>query len=174
MDRAQAPLTCSIIGSFRKHYDIALEAAHAFEHAGIRVRSPRRSTILQPDVHFVRLASDRASASDEEVQLVALHRILASDFVYVVVVDGYVGPTTAYEIGRIVERRRPLFFAARPADLPVPIMDAAVVQADELAATVRERMAVLAQPFKGRVGQLHSDLLDGRLWDEPRLEEAAA
>ena len=63
------------------------------------IRSPLRSRIVQADVPFVRFEIDDAASSDEELQLMALHRILGSDCVYVVAINGYVGPSTAYEIG---------------------------------------------------------------------------
>jgi hypothetical protein len=173
MSLAPDSLECSIIGSFRKHYELALQYIAEFESAGIRVRSPQQSTILQPNIGFVRLRSDPPSASDNEVQLIALHRILSSDFVFVVVQDGYIGPTTAYEIGRIVDRQVPLFFSSRPSDLPLPIPDRSVIDARALAAATHEHINTLDVTFPGVLGELDQDLLSGRFWDEPRLAEVA-
>lgn len=164
------PLSCSIIGSFRRHYALALAAAEEFQQRGIGVLSPPRSQIVRPDVNFVRFLVDDPEASDEEIQLIALHRILSSDFVFVIVIDGYVGPSTAYEIGRAVERCVPVFFSDRPTDLPLPVPDAAVVAPAELANDPGGRLASVARMSEdARVQELHEDLLAGRFQRDAHL-----
>jgi hypothetical protein len=156
-------MTCAIIGSFRKHYSTVLAVADEFEQRGITVASPPRSEIVCREVNFVRLLVDDPEASDEEIQLIALHRILSSDFVFVLVVDGYVGPSTAYEIGRLIERRVPVFFSERPSDLPMPIPEWSIVDAASLAADPPGMLAAVARiSDDDRVQELHEDLLAER------------
>lgn len=132
--------TVAIIGSFRKHFQEVEDCLKVFLGRGIEVTSPPPgSVILDPDRLFVRLSSDPGAASDPLVQTRALHRILRADAVYVVSVGGYVGTTTAYEIGRVVQTRCPLYFYERPRDLPILIPDNHVVSADGLANLILDK-----------------------------------
>ena len=58
--------------------------------------------------------------------------------------DGDVGRATAYEIGRLVQAGRPLYFSAAPDDLPLAVPDSHVLGADELASGVRDGMPLVA------------------------------
>lgn len=114
------PVTVAVIGSFRQHYETAvLPAIRVFRSQGLSVTSPLAHKIEVPGIEFVRFASDRDDHTDAEVQTLALHRILRADFTYVVAPGGYVGRTTCYEIGRVVQARRPVVFSERPQDLPI-------------------------------------------------------
>lgn len=155
-------MTCSLIGSFRKHYPTVCQIAKVFEDVGIRVLSPKVSEIVDPDEWFVRLDTDNQDHSPVEIQLIALSRILRSSFVYIVCPDGYVGNTTCYEIGRIVERRIPLFFSEFPKDLPMPIPDGSVIAAGDLAARIADRgklPQISLRRYSKLVRQLHYSLL---------------
>jgi hypothetical protein len=125
-------MTGSIIGSFRKHYNYVKSIIDLFEEAGIIILSPKRSNILNPNVEFVIFHSDNPNYCPEEIQLIALHRILRSDFVYVCNPDVYVGRTTCYEIGRVVERKIPLFFNNVPEDLPIFIPQKSIITPESL------------------------------------------
>ena len=132
--------TVAIIGSFRQHFRQVTDCVSAFTSRGIEVTSPPLgSEVLDPDKLFVRLSSDPAAASDPLVQTRALHRILRADVVYVVAVGGYVGPTTAYEIGRIIHSQHPLYFSERPGDLPILVPDDHVVSAARLANLILDK-----------------------------------
>src|SRR4051794_5310793 len=115
------PTSIAIIGSFRQHYKEVLDAWEVFTRAGIEVTSPKGTSILEGGIPFVRFESDEGRLSDEEVQLIALHRILRASVVYTVAPNGYVGRTTCYEIGRIIQARKPIYFSERPVDLPISI-----------------------------------------------------
>jgi hypothetical protein len=56
-----------------------------------------------------------------ETQSRTLGRIIAADLTFVTAPNGYIGRTTCYEIGRLVQARRPLFFSERPKDLPIQV-----------------------------------------------------
>ncbi len=109
----------AVIGSFRKHYDLVLRAVSEFRQAGLDVVSPVGSCIIQPNISFVRFVTDPIAASDEIVQSLTLGRIFSARAVFVVAPDGYVGRTTCYEIGRVLERKQPIYFSEHPTDIPL-------------------------------------------------------
>src|SRR5258708_14273248 len=100
----QNGLTCSIIGSFRKYYEDVRRLIAQIESVDVVVLSPKHSSIVNPGSWFVVLETDPPELTPAEIQLIALHRILRSDFVYALIPRGYVGRTTAYEMGGIQER----------------------------------------------------------------------
>ena len=113
--------TVAIIGSFRQHYRQVCEVWGVFNELGLEVTSPRGTLVVQEGIPFVRFISDPPDWDDPLVQTVALHRILRAEFVYVVAPNGYVGRTTCYEIGRIVQAKRPVYFSEYPEDLPMQV-----------------------------------------------------
>jgi hypothetical protein len=126
--------TVSIIGSFRQHYGDVMAAWLEFQHAGWTVTSPLGSSIIEEGIPFVRFNTDEPSWDDPTVQTVALHRILRACFTYVVAPGGYVGRTTCYELGRIVQANQPVYFSAQPVDLPLAVPKSHVLSASELVA----------------------------------------
>lgn len=125
-------LICSIIGSFRKHYGEVAALIEAFESCNVQVLSPKRSSIVNPLEKFVRLQTDNPGFEPVEIQLIALHRILRSGFVYVLCPAGYVGKTTCYEIGRIHERGIPLYFSEHPDDLPIVVPVSTIINPERI------------------------------------------
>lgn len=111
----------AIIGSFRQYYDEVLAAWTVFRAAHWVVTSPLGSTIIEAGIPFVRFLADNPDWDDATVQTVALHRILRADLTYVVAPSGYVGRTTCYELGRVLQARRPVYFSAQPDDLPLAV-----------------------------------------------------
>jgi hypothetical protein len=132
-----SPLKASrvaVIGSFRQHYQAVLECINDFRDAGWVVTSPAATKILKEGIDFVRFASDDAALSDAEVQSVTLRNIFAAGLVYVVAPNGYVDRTTCYEIGRLIQARRPVYLSHRPLDLPVHVPDRFVIDTHKLIA----------------------------------------
>ncbi|SPK02025.1 protein of unknown function [Methylorubrum extorquens DM4] len=131
----------AIIGSFKtpERYEAVLESLNAFRAQGWTVTSPAGSAVLAPNVDFVRFETDHPDMSDAEVQSVTLERIMSADIVFVTVPNGYIGRTTCYEIGRLVQARRPIFFSMMPEDLPILIAPAFIADA-----------ATVAREYKGR------------------------
>jgi hypothetical protein len=111
----------SIIGSFRQHYQDVLLAWLEFHNAGWTITSPLGSAIITEGIPFVRFDTDEPSWDDPTVQTVALHRILRADITYVVAPAGYLGRTTSYELGRVLQADRPVYFSEQPADLPLAV-----------------------------------------------------
>lgn len=128
----------AIIGSFRKHYETVVDAIGSFEAAGIRVVSPKKSRIIDPNTSFVRFETDPKQSEDAVIQLHALYHILTADFVFVIAPDGYVGRTTCYEIGRVHERQIPLYFSHTPSDIPIAVAQSAVIGVRKFSRFVRQ------------------------------------
>jgi len=125
-------LTVSLIGSFRKHYAHVVRAAEIFSAAGMEIRSPAISRIVNPGDNYVRFESDPPTSSDYHIQAETFENIFSSDLVYVVAPHGYVGPTTNLELGRLWERDIPIYFSEPPADLPVAIPPSSVLDPQSL------------------------------------------
>jgi hypothetical protein len=122
----------ALIGSFRRErYGFVTDVIKVFSDAGMTVVSPSGSEITSGE-EFVRFATDHPDWSDEQIQSVTLKNIFSADFVYVVDDDGYVGKTTCYEIGRIIQRQQPIYFMEPPGDFPVHIPRWAVGSAKDL------------------------------------------
>lgn len=97
-----------------------MQVIQTFRDAGFDIASPSGADIVTGE-EFVRFETDDATFSDSLVQSLTLEKIFAADAVYVVAPEGYVGKTTCYEIGRVVQRRQPVYFSEHPDDLPVHI-----------------------------------------------------
>lgn len=119
----------AIIGSFRQHYGAVLEAIELFKEAGWSVCSPAGTKVVEPGIDFVRFETDQPDLSDAEIQAVTLENIFAADLTFVVAPGGYVGRTTCYEIGRLLQARRPVVFSEHPRDLPVGVPEEHVATA---------------------------------------------
>ena len=99
---------------------------------GLHVTSPAGSELAIAGVDFVRFETDQADHSDAEIQAVTLCNIFVADAVYVIAPNGYVGRTTCYEIGRIIQAGKPLYFSECISDLPIEIPFGHVISAAEL------------------------------------------
>lgn len=145
----------ALIGSFRaENYPRVQETLNAFKDAGIDVLSPAGTSIIS-GVEFVRFETDRETASDALIQTETLAKIFEADAVYVVTgIAGYVGKTTCYEIGRIVQRGQPLYFSEMPDDLPVHIPSAHVVSPDEFVVRFVRNSETLSGLFESGAGEI--------------------
>lgn len=154
----------ALIGSFRKHYQQILDARSALQKAGILVTTPRGNPVIDEGQLFVRFAGEFEGDDDATVQCYTLHRILSADAVYVVVPGGYIGRTTCYEVGRIVQAGRPVYFSESPQDLPLHVPMTFVVQVDKLVKLVlgkEEGLSTLHAEGEGQCHQLERQLLRG-------------
>ena len=132
-------ISISVIGSFRQHYAHAVHAAREFEAHGIKVKSPSISRIVNPGDEFPRFETDSPQSPDHAIQAAALHKILDSDLAYVVAPGGYIGRTTCYELGRIHASSIPVYFSARPRDLPIEVASESVLCVHDLVRKVSGR-----------------------------------
>ena len=129
-------MRCSIIGSFRKYYSKVVETINIFEKAGIEVLSPKKSEIAHQINKFVILKTDKSNIP-VEIQLIALNRILRSNFVYVLNPSGYIGNTTCYELGKIEQKGISIFYLEKPDDLPIMVPPSNIISAEKLADNIR-------------------------------------
>lgn len=159
----------AIIGSFRQHNEIIQSLCAKIRRTGIAVNSPQGIDVIQSGVDFVRFHADNPDWSDATVQSLALHRILRSDLVYAVLPDGYIGRTTCYEVGRVIQASRPIYFSNQPKDLPLHVPDSFVM--DE-AILLKNLMNPSWQPDwiyskdKGQTSDLERELIKGVLRNE--------
>ena len=148
----------ALIGSFRKpNYPRVQRVLEAFKGAGFTITSPSGADIVS-GTQFVRFASDDTALSDAEIQTSTLAKIFEADVVYVVTGEaGYVGRTTCYEIGRIIQRGTPIYFSDAPDDLPVHIPASHVVDPDSFVLRFLSAGEPLSWLFESGAG----DLFDG-------------
>jgi len=107
-------------------------AIDVFRANNIIHTTPIGSNIIDNNIDFVRFDNDLTEETDEMIQSITLERIFKSDAVFVVAPKGYVGRTTCYEIGRILQKKLPLYFSSHPIDLPIKIPSSHIVNAKEL------------------------------------------
>jgi len=170
--------TVAVIGSFRQHFDKVREAAVVLRQQGWEVTTPV-GEVLDSSRRFVRLSGDDEAHDDITVQSVALQRILAAEVVYAVVPGGYVGRTTCYEIGRVIQAARPLYLSERPDDLPIYVPDAHILPPQQLS-----RLQELSWLYSGASerdlevvaahARLTERIIQGRLADALSAVEDAA
>lgn len=120
-----------IIGSFRKYYDDIVDAIGLFNKAKIEILSPKISKIINPTEEFVILESDDRNLSNEDIQLLVFHRAFRSDFIYVWDPDGYIGKTTCYEIGRMIDKDIPIYYLERPLDVPIYVSESSIISVEQ-------------------------------------------
>jgi hypothetical protein len=122
----------AIIGSFKHHFEEVQTVVNIFRSHNIINTTPIGSSIIEPGVDFVRFDDDLTDEPDEVVQTITLKRIFEAGVVYVVAPAGYVGRTTCYEIGRIFQRKMPIYFSSHPKDLPIKLPVTHIIGPEEM------------------------------------------
>lgn len=154
--------TVAIVGSFRQHYHDVLAAWLEFCDAGWTVTSPLGNPVIEAGIPFVRFTSDEPTWDDPTVQTAALHRILRACLTYVVAPGGYVGRTTCYELGRVVQANQPVYFSHAPADLPLAVPIDHVLSARQLVTRLKtEKPKPLFSGAEGRYADWERQLVVG-------------
>lgn len=159
----------AIIGSFKQHNTEVQRVCAALRDAGINITSPRGEELVKPDIDFVRFHSDNPMWSDPAIQSLALHRILKADLVYVVVPGGYIGRTTCYEVGRVIQSRRPVYFSEMPLDLPLRVPKQYILNVATLVDRVVDNAwhpSWIFEDDMDRASALERDLIEGIFRDE--------
>ncbi len=117
----------SISGSYRKFPDELDKAIKVFRDLDVDVISPKSATIVSSVDGFVSLKGDLVSSIDavassdltKAMRLVEnshLRAIQQSDALWILMPDGYVGISTAFEIGWALSHNVPVFYDAKYAD----------------------------------------------------------
>lgn len=166
---ARMTRTISVIGSFKQHNREIQRTCEIFRNIGLHVNSPESAEIVEEGIDFVRFHTDPQACSDAAIQSLALHRILRSDLVYAVLPYGYIGRTTCYEVGRILQSKRPIYFSERPGDFPVHIPDAFIVDVARLSALLEQDDWCPEWLFSGvnnEEGILETRLINGDFVDD--------
>lgn len=122
----------TIIGSFRKYYDDICELIKYFGRNGIEVLSPKKSFIVDNIEGFVILNSDSRQQQPFMIQEHVFDNIKKSNLIYVWNPEGYLGNSTCYEIGKIVEMGKPILFKEMPKDLPIKVENGKIRSADQI------------------------------------------
>lgn len=109
-------LTATVSGSFHRHMGDIGQAVNDLLDLGVRVLSPADPRVVDQMGDFLFVASDRMR-SVRLVQDRHLECILASDFLWLVAPDGYVGQSASMEVGFAVANGVSIFSTGRPGDL---------------------------------------------------------
>lgn len=109
-------VTVTVSGSFRRHLAPIADAVQQFAELGVRVLSPTDPRVVDRHGEFLFVASDRVR-SIRLVQDRHLESIRASDFLWLVCPEGYVGPSAAMELGFAVAAGVPVVCTVKPTDL---------------------------------------------------------
>jgi hypothetical protein len=96
--------------------DAVSDAVYALTDAGVHVLSPADPRVVDQFGDFLFVASDRVRAI-KLVQSRHLAAIEASDFLWLVAPEGYVGQSAAMELGYAVAVGTPVFCSEVPVDL---------------------------------------------------------
>ncbi|MDI5938338.1 MULTISPECIES: hypothetical protein [unclassified Micromonospora] len=152
-DNHNDSISVSLIGSFRRHYADVVRAAEIFESAGVRVLSPPICRIVNPDSEYVRFESDPPQSTDHSIQAETTRKIHASDFVYVVAPQGYVGRATCLELGSILDRGIPIYYSETPQDVPIDIAPDAILSPAE----VMSRLKRSGLPATDKTGERRAE-----------------
>ena len=108
-------LYATVSGSFRKYLSEIGLAANSLRRAGVHVLSPRNVRPVHEVGTFVYVEGDRGSPSD--VEIAHLDAIRRSDFLYIVNPEGYIGTSSALEMGFARALSVPMFCQEKPCDV---------------------------------------------------------
>jgi hypothetical protein len=137
-------LKIAIIGSFKQHIRNIIVVRDFFIKNGIIITTPRSTEIIEPRIDFVRFTTDEKDFSNALIQSETIKRIFSSDLVYVVAPNGYIGRTTCYEIGRIIQNNIPIYFSDLIKDLPVYTPNSHILGKEKLLEIIKyKRISVL-------------------------------
>ena len=114
---------CIIHGSFSKHHDEIIRVRSIFEAAGIEILAPKAGELAMAPDGFARFPDEHA----HDARLIELHylhnlkHLGENGFSYFVNPEGYIGTSTAYELGIAQVTNTRCFFSSLLADHPAYI-----------------------------------------------------
>ena len=111
-------LRATVSGSFRRYMPLVQEAVYELTEMGIEVLSPADPVVVDQFGDFVFVASDKLR-SIGLVQRRHFAAIAASDFVWLVSEEGYVGSSASAEIGFALNAEVPVYTDEPPLDLTI-------------------------------------------------------
>ncbi len=107
---------CVLSGSYHKDRSGLRSAYDELVTGGCQVLSPHRLNFDAEDVLFVRDSAED-EMSEAELEHHHLLGIRQADFLWIHVPDGYVGTSTAFELGYAYARGLPVFSTHAPTDV---------------------------------------------------------
>jgi hypothetical protein len=129
-------LTATVSGSFHRFMAEIERAVHTLARLQVKVVSPEDPRVVDSAGEFLFVASDRVR-SIRMVQDRHLEAIAASDFLWLVCPDGYVGQSASMELGFAVANGVPVFATALPADLTLRHYVQKVLNIESVLARIR-------------------------------------
>jgi nucleoside 2-deoxyribosyltransferase len=108
-------INVSISGSFKKFLSEIQQYIRAFQDKGIQVLSPKDLPPTTKDKEFIFLETEE-EIPIKNIEQTHLKSIIDNDFLYVVNPTGYVGVSTAFEIGFALALNKPIYAIERPTD----------------------------------------------------------
>jgi nucleoside 2-deoxyribosyltransferase len=106
---------CTLSGSYRKDYDGLQSAYHELATNGCQILSPNRLDFNSNETLFVRDAAEEY-LTEEFIERHHLLAISQSDFLWLHTPNGYIGSSTAFEIGYAVSHGIPVFSSVAPTE----------------------------------------------------------
>lgn len=157
-------LTATVSGSFRRAMGGVAEAVYELADAGVQVLSPADPRVVDEFGDFVFVASDQVRLI-RTVQGRHLAAIAASDFVWLVAPEGYIGQSASMEIGFAVAHDVPIYSREVPVDLTlrqwvtvVPGISEALRRSRFTGSRPTEPVSVLVEPLLA-LEAAHQDLV---------------
>lgn len=161
----------TVSGSFHRHMHEVQHAVYALTDLGVDVLSPSDPRVVDAFGNFLFVASDRLRTV-RLVQSRHLAAIDASDFLWLVCPDGYVGQSAAMELGWAAARRVPVLSVTPPQDLTmrqfvtvVPDLEAGVARLRRTDAPLERQVALLDPAAAVADGHAELERLGGLLLD---------
>jgi nucleoside 2-deoxyribosyltransferase len=109
------PISCSMSGSFTRGFGIFQQDFQLLNSIGFRVHSPKHLNRPFTKQDFVYLEG-QDHLHPKAIETEHLSEIRLSDFLWLVCVDGYVGPSATLELGYAVAFDIPIFSSGTPDD----------------------------------------------------------
>jgi hypothetical protein len=171
--------TATVSGSFRRAIDDIQRDVELLSDSGVLVLSPADPRVVEQFGDFVFVASDRVRRI-RTVQSRHLASIEASDFLWLVAPNGYIGVSAAMEIGFAAAREIPIYCTDVPVDLTlrnwvtvVGGIDATLARHTDRAPS-SHKQSVLLDPAIA-IERSHDDLLVAQrgLLGHPTVEQTA-
>jgi len=108
VNNIEGELSIVISGSFRKYYTEIRNTIKEFESLGFQVLSPKHSNVVNPEGDFVLLESDETTCP-EKIEREHLKAIYRADALYLYNPEGYIGPSSAMEMGWALALEKPIY-----------------------------------------------------------------
>jgi len=125
----------AIIASMKKHAKDVLAAWIAFTSAGHIVVSPEKIH-LSHDGKFENFDEYITT----ETQTRAIQSAFEADLTYVITPTRYIGNSVSYELGRLIQANKPVYFSSHPDYLPIQIPASHIISIHKLIRNIEHGM----------------------------------